>query len=117
MDAARPCIMVTWSTPGIFRMPGGLTHGGHCMRLTRMTIVGLLSLSSGCGATLAQLQTRAALDLDCTPASITARDVDIGTMVASGCGKQAIYIEHCVGNNHSSCTWMLNSEIKSVASQ
>jgi hypothetical protein len=86
------------------------------MKLTQMTMVWLLSLSSGCGATLAQLQARAALDMDCKPTSITARDIDSGTVVASGCGKQAIYIEHCVGK-HSHCTWMLNSAVKSTASQ
>jgi len=84
---------------------------------TWMTMVCLSSVSTGCGATLGQLQTRAALDLDCTPTSITARDIDRGTVVASGCGKQAIYIEHCVGDHHSHCTWMLNSAIKSAASQ
>jgi hypothetical protein len=82
------------------------------MKLTRTATVWVVSLSSGCGATLAQLQTRAALDLDCSPASITARNIDTETLVASGCGKQAIYIEHCVGNHHSHCTWMLNSTIK-----
>ena len=74
----------------------------------------LLLVFSGCGPTLEQFQTRAAQDLDCQPASITARQLDTSTMVAAGCGKQAIYIEHCTGTNHSECTWMLNSEIKST---
>src|SRR5450432_4088226 len=66
-------------------------------------------MAPGCGATFEQLQARAALDLECQPAAISAHSVDGQTRVASGCGKQAIYVETCSGHNHSDCTWMLNS--------
>jgi hypothetical protein len=66
-------------------------------------------MAPGCGATFEQLQARAALDLECHPAAISAHSVDGQTRVASGCDKQAIYVETCSGHNHSDCTWMLNS--------
>jgi hypothetical protein len=72
-------------------------------------------MAPGCGATFEQLQTRAALDLECQPAAISAQSVDAQTRVASGCGKQAIYVESCSGNNHSDCTWILNSTVKPAA--
>ncbi len=72
--------------------------------------LGLL-VSAGCGATFEQLQTRAALDLNCQPTAISAREVDDRTRMAAGCGKQAIYIETC-SDKRVNCIWMLNSEIK-----
>lgn len=79
----------------------------------RWVTIGLLA-TSGCGATFEQLQSRAALDLDCQPTAISAREVDRLTRVATGCGKQAIYVQTCVGKAEDSCTWLLNSEIKSI---
>jgi hypothetical protein len=52
-------------------------------------------MARGCGATFEQLQARAALDLECQPAAISAHSVEGQTRVASGCGKQAIYVETC----------------------
>jgi len=46
---------------------------------------------------------------------VSAQSVDAQTRVASGCGKQAIYVESCSGNNHSDCTWILNSTVKPAA--
>ena len=68
-------------------------------------------LPAGCLATFEQLQARAAFDLDCPPASISARELDDRTQIATGCGKQAVYVQTCT-NRNSGCTWMLNSEVK-----
>jgi hypothetical protein len=76
-----------------------------CLMVTLLT-------APGCGATFEQLQARAALDLECQPTAISGRRVDDRTVVASGCGEQAIYVETCTSNNHSGCTWLLNSTIK-----
>ena len=81
------------------------------MELKRWLMVGVLT-APGCAATFEQLQARAALDLECQPAAISGRRVDDHTMVASGCGKQAIYVETCTGDNHTGCTWLLNSTVK-----
>ena len=59
------------------------------MELKRWLMVGVLT-APGCAATFEQLQARAALDFECQPAAISGRRVDDHTMVASGCGKQAI---------------------------
>ncbi len=69
-------------------------------------------LAGGCGASLEQLQNRAAADFNCQPAAITARELDHETKIASGCGKEATYVESCKGKKRSNCTWMLNSEIR-----
>ena len=71
-----------------------------------------LAMAPGCGATFEQLQTRAALDLDCQSQAISARQIDGSTELASGCGKEAIYVQTCAGKDHTDCTWMLNSAIK-----
>jgi hypothetical protein len=74
---------------------------------------GLLVLGSGCGATLGQLKNRAAIDLDCQPASLAVRDIDPATKSVNGCGKQAIYVEQF---NHSvRPAWLLNSSITPAA--
>jgi hypothetical protein len=70
--------------------------------------------ASGCGATLEQLQSRAALDLNCQPDAISARRVDNLTLIAAGCGKQAVYVQTCSGKGEGNCTWLLNSEIRST---
>lgn len=79
----------------------------------RWLMMGVLACG-GCGATLEQLQNRAAVDLDCRPEAITGRELDGETTIASGCGKQAIYVETCTGRDRSNCTWMLNSPVRQV---
>jgi hypothetical protein len=64
----------------------------------------------GCAPSLQQLKTRAALDLDCDAQSIATKEVDMGTQVANGCGKSAIYVVQF--NNNRFPTWLLNSEIR-----
>jgi hypothetical protein len=72
----------------------------------------LLVLGSGCGATVAQLRNRAAIDLSCQPSRLDVRPIDSATRSVSGCGKQAIYVEQF---NHSvRPTWLLNSSITSI---
>jgi hypothetical protein len=83
-----------------------------------MTLQQLLAITflmaAGCAATFEQLQARAAIDLDCRPEAITAQAVDAETRIASGCGKQAVYIESCMRGNHSDCTWSLNSPVRTT---
>jgi len=81
------------------------------MRIQFLLAITFLTVSS-CGASFEQLQSRAAFDLDCQPHAITAQMIDYETRIASGCGKKAVYVEHCTGNNHSGCTWMLNSPVR-----
>jgi hypothetical protein len=80
------------------------------MRIQTLFTITLLTAPS-CGASFQQLQSRAAFDLECQPQAITAQVIDDETRIASGCGKNAVYVEHCTGNNHSGCTWMLNSPV------
>ncbi len=75
---------------------------------------GVLMMGSGCGATVAQLKNRAAIDLDCQPSSLAIRSIDAATRSVSGCGRQAIYVEQF---NHSvRPAWLLNSPIAPAAS-
>jgi hypothetical protein len=78
--------------------------------LALLVIFGAALLLNGCGATVPQLQTRAAFDFDCQPDTISVRALDPGTRVAAGCGKQAVYVENF--NNSRHATWLLNSEVK-----
>lgn len=84
------------------------------MNSRRLLAITFMSMC-GCGATLEQLQARAAVDLECQPAAISAQVIDLYTRIAQGCGKQAVYVETCTDRNHSGCTWMLNSPIKPAA--
>ena len=45
------------------------------------------------------VQARAAIDLDCQPQAISAELLVDQTGIANGCGKQAVYVETCAGNN------------------
>jgi hypothetical protein len=84
------------------------------MNTNRLLAITFVSVC-GCGATFEQLQARAAVDFECHPAAISSQAIDGYTTLASGCGKQAVYVETCTSNNHSGCTWMLNSPIKPAA--
>jgi len=64
----------------------------------------------GCGASLQQLKTRAALDLECEAGAISLQQVDKLTQQASGCGKRAIYVQQ-YNQQQVAATWLLNSEI------
>jgi len=81
------------------------------MKLQRLFAITFLTIA-GCGASFEQLQSRAAFDLECQPQAITAQTIDYETRIASGCGKKAVYVEQCTSNNHSGCTWMLNSPVR-----
>ena len=70
----------------------------------------LLSVSTlfACGATDQQLRDRAAFDMNCAPSKLKIEDIDFETRGVKGCGKRAVYVEHCKQNNYD-CTWVLNS--------
>jgi hypothetical protein len=82
--------------------------------LASIAIWSVSLLLGGCGATPAQLRVRAAFDLGCDPAAISTRELDAGTRVASGCGRQAVYVENFNQSVHP--VWMLNSEVRSLPS-
>ncbi len=75
--------------------------------------IGLLLLTA-CEGELwfPQLQARAALDFDCQPSQISARDIANRTVIAGGCGKRAIFVLSCSGRYN--CMWLLNSPIRSA---
>jgi len=79
-----------------------------------LTIALLLSTACEGGSWFPQLQARAALDFDCQPSAISARDVANGTVIAGGCGKRAIYVQTCSGRHGDNCVWLLNSPIRST---
>jgi hypothetical protein len=76
----------------------------------RRALLSLGLIAAGCGAGLEQLKTRAAIDLDCQPASLEIRAVDAATRSVSGCNKRAIYVE--LFNNARNPTWLLNSAVR-----
>jgi hypothetical protein len=78
-------------------------------QLRVMALVAVVGLT-GCGATLAQLQKRASVDLTCGPESIRMEEIDSATEVVTGCGKRAIYVQ--LFNNNRYPTWLLNSNIE-----
>ena len=82
--------------------------------MRKAAIGAVVMLFMGCGASLQQLKTRAALDFDCEAETILLKSVDQATEVASGCGKRAIYVQQFNNNRYS--TWLLNSEVKNQES-
>jgi len=79
----------------------------------RVCLATTFLLMLGCGATVEQLKVRAAIDLDCQPASLAIRPIDAATRSVSGCGKRAIYVEQF--NHATRPTWLLNSAIAPAA--
>jgi hypothetical protein len=79
--------------------------------MNRISILLILTgVLYGCGATVAQLKTRAAFDLKCPEASIQITKIDSRTNGVSGCGQQATYVESCAKPNGTDCTWILNTD-------
>ena len=81
----------------------------------RMTIAAAIVAAAsltGCGATLTQLRTRAAVDLACAPEGIRTDAIDGATEMATGCGRRAIYVQ--LFNNSRYPTWLLNSSVQPV---
>ena len=70
----------------------------------------LLSLL-GCGATEAQLRTRAAFDMKCPKSQLVITDIDGRTKGVRGCDQQGTYVESCT-NGKEDCTWVLNSDAR-----
>jgi hypothetical protein len=74
----------------------------------------LVFVCCACGASLYQLKSRAHEDLHCPTEEITTWNVDRRTLGARGCGREAIYIEQCSGDYHTTedCTWVLNTDVR-----
>lgn len=67
-------------------------------------------ISSAKGASLPQLQRRAAIDLGCAPHGLQHFALDTRTTIVRGCGRQLVYVESCEsarGRHH--CTWLADS--------
>jgi hypothetical protein len=93
-----------------------ISRGGAseaAMRETMMMCA--VVMLTGCGATLEQLKTRAALDLDCTQAQLDVQKIDGGTRRVEGCGKRAIYVS--IFNNSRDPVWLLNSDVRDVTAK
>jgi len=100
-----------WHRPNVGQQIAQRTSMKNRARVT----IGLLALTACEEASmLPQLQARAALDLDCQPSRISARDLDDRTVIAGGCGKRAIYVLNCTGKYGNHCTWLLNSPIRAA---
>ncbi len=62
------------------------------------------------GATVEQLKSRAAFDMDCPKSEIKYVDIDDDTRGVSGCGQHMTYIQSCRREYGSEeCTWVLNN--------
>ena len=82
--------------------------------------IALLGIGVGCasapGASLQQLQLRAAYDLVCPPQLLALQHVDQRTKVVAGCGSQEIYVEICDEiRGSTTCTWLLNTSTARLA--
>ncbi len=78
----------------------------------------MLVLLGGCGATLEQLQARAAFDLGCPKEQLSVVELDGQTRGVTGCGKKATYVESCRSAMNGApvdCTWVLNSPQQQTA--
>jgi hypothetical protein len=69
-----------------------------------LVLLGAMVLA-GCGATLDQLGSRAAIDLDCPFNQIRVQTSSTGALGASGCGRRATYTEICRGQMGDQCSW------------
>jgi len=82
----------------------------------RACVAIVLLLSTACAedsqSWLPPLQSRAAVDFDCQPDRVSARGIAVDTVIASGCGKRAIYVQMCTGRHQEYCKWLLNSAIR-----
>jgi hypothetical protein len=80
------------------------------MSRTMMMCVWLLI--AGC-ATVEQLRTRAAFDLQCPESQVRTYYIDHRTTGVTGCGKRATYITTCSDpDNAFTCTWALNAAVR-----
>ena len=85
-------------------------------KLSPALLCALLSLSASCAtnATVAQLKTRAAFDLQCAETNLEVVPLDPRTNGVRGCGHQATYVEQCKpcanGYVGCECTWLMNTD-------
>ncbi len=86
------------------------------MQKSVLLLLAGVALAAGCAtnATVAQLKTRAAFDLQCNEAAIDVVPIDPRTNGVRGCGRQATYVEQCKpcanGYVGCECTWLMNSD-------
>src|SRR5512137_1862109 len=75
------------------------------------TALGSLSCAATApGATLAQLQRRAVIDLACPNELLWLYHVDSRTKAVTGCGRRLLYVESCQDvRGEQACTWVMNS--------
>jgi hypothetical protein len=62
---------------------------------------------------VANLRTRAAIDLGCKADSLKGKKIDPHTYHVWGCSKRATYVTTCERVYSKSCTWVLNSPVES----
>ena len=76
-------------------------------RLLGFFLLGLV----GCGASVQQLHSRAAFDLNCPQDQLQVVEIDNRTRGVRGCGRQATYVENCTDPMRSggTCTWIMNT--------
>jgi hypothetical protein len=67
---------------------------------------------AGCGASLEQLHSRAAFDLNCPLDQIQVVVIDNRTRGVRGCGRQVTYVESCTdpARAANTCTWVMNTD-------
>jgi hypothetical protein len=79
----------------------------------KKVMLAFVVVSSGCGASLQNLKTRAAFDLECNADQMVTQRIDSATQRVDGCGKRAVYV--LLFNDARYPTWLLNSEIRDTA--
>jgi hypothetical protein len=77
----------------------------------RLVLWGVIVGLAGCGASLEQLQARAAFDLNCPVDQLQIVPIDQRTQGVRGCGRQAAYVENCASPDRKArtCTWIMNT--------
>lgn len=81
--------------------------------MERTILVGAIFVLCGCGASEAQLRTRAAFDLNCGENQLELIEIDSRTEGVRGCGQQVTCVENCNGPKGglgTECTWVLNTD-------
>jgi hypothetical protein len=83
------------------------------IRWLQLGMVGMSFAACG-GASVDQLRTRAAFDMDCPERQLQVVELDSRTRGVRGCGQRLTYVETCgmhdgYGGKHD-CTWVLNTD-------
>ena len=70
-----------------------------------------LTFSACGGASLNQLKTSAAFSLSCHEARIAFREISREVYFATGCDREARFVERCEGSFRENCRWQLASTV------